>query len=182
LGVAVNLSGRQLGPDLVDTVAATLTLHGIQPDALTLEITEGLITGDGSGAQETLAQLKRLGVWLAIDDFGTGHSSLNRLRDYDFDELKIDRRFVSDLDSGDTMLVAAQIALAHGLGLGVVAEGVETAAQLAYLRGARCEQVQGYLISRPVEADAVRALFAGRGEWADPVSAATQELADANTG
>lgn len=177
LGVAVNLSGRQLGPDLVGTVAAALTLHGISPDALTLEITEGLITGDGSGAQETLAELKRLGVWLAIDDFGTGHSSLNRLRDYDFDELKIDRRFVSDLDSGDTMLVAAQIALAHGLGLGVVAEGVETAAQLAYLRGARCEQVQGYLISRPVEAVAVRALFAGLGEWLDPASDVTRPLA-----
>jgi diguanylate cyclase (GGDEF)-like protein len=182
LGVAVNLSGRQLGPDLVNTVAANLTLHNIDPGTLTLEITEGLITGDGSGAQETLAALKRLGVWLAIDDFGTGHSSLNRLRDYDFDELKIDRRFVSDLDSGDTMLVAAQIALAHGLGLGVVAEGVETAAQLAYLRGAGCEQVQGYLISRPVEAVAVRALFAGRGEWVDPVSAATRLLAEVNTG
>jgi EAL domain-containing protein (putative c-di-GMP-specific phosphodiesterase class I) len=134
------------------------------------------------GVHDLAIQLKRLGVWLAIDDFGTGHSSLNRLRDYDFDELKIDRRFVSDLDSGDTMLVAAQIALAHGLGLGVVAEGVETAAQLAYLRDARCEQVQGYLISRPVEAVAVRALFAGRGEWVDPLSEVTRLLADVSPG
>jgi len=142
LGVAVNLSGRQFGPDLVTTVAETLATHGIDPGTLTLEITEGLITGDGLGAQETLRALKKLGVWLAIDDFGTGHSSLGRLRDYDFDELKIDRRFVSDLDSGDTTLVTTQIALAHGLGLGIVAEGVETEAQLQFLREAGCGQVQ----------------------------------------
>jgi EAL domain-containing protein (putative c-di-GMP-specific phosphodiesterase class I) len=165
LGVAVNLSGRQFGPDLVTTVAAALATHGIDPGSLTLEITEGLITGDGPVAQETLRALKKLGVWLAIDDFGTGHSSLGRLRDYDFDELKIDRRFVSDLDTGDTTLVTTQIALAHGLGMGIVAEGVETEAQLQFLRAAGCGQVQGYLIARPLPAAGARVLLAGRGEW-----------------
>jgi diguanylate cyclase (GGDEF)-like protein len=176
LGVAVNLSGRQFGPDLVTTVAQALATHGIDPGTLTLEITEGLITGDGPGAQETLRALKKLGVWLAIDDFGTGHSSLGRLRDYDFDELKIDRRFVSDLDTGDTTLVTTQIALAHGLEMGIVAEGVETAAQLQFLRAAGCGQVQGYLIARPVPAAEVRPLLAGRGEWVScPAAASTPE-------
>ena len=86
-------------------------------------------------------------------------------RDYEFDELKIDRSFVGDLDSGDPTLVATQIALAHGLGLGVVAEGVETEAQLEYLRNAGCEQVQGYLIARPLPPPEIRALLAGPGEW-----------------
>ena len=168
LGVAVNLSGRQFGPDLVTIVAQALATHGIDPGSLTLEITEGLITGDGPGAQETLRALKKLGVWLAIDDFGTGHSSLGRLRDYDFDELKIDRRFVSDLDTGDTTLVTTQIALARGLELGIVAEGVETEAQLQFLRKAGCGQVQGYLIARPLPPADVRAMLAGRGEWIAP--------------
>jgi len=167
LGVAVNLSGRQLGPELVDTVATALADNRLDPGCLTLEVTEGLITGEGSAARETLLALKRLGVWLAIDDFGTGHSSLGRLRDYAFDELKIDRSFVSDLDTGDPTLVAAQIAMAHGLGLGVVAEGVETRAQLDYLRAAGCEQVQGYLVARPLAATDARGLFAGPGEWVD---------------
>jgi len=165
LGVAVNLSGRQLEPDFVELVARSLERHRLDPGSLTLEITEGLITGEGQVAHQTLRALKSLGVWLSIDDFGTGHSSLGRLRDYEFDELKIDRSFVGDLDSGDPTLVATQIALAHGLGLGVVAEGVETEAQLNYLRKAGCEQVQGYFIARPLPALEIRALLAGPGEW-----------------
>jgi diguanylate cyclase (GGDEF)-like protein len=166
LGVAVNLSGRQLGPDLVELVARAVERHGLDPGTLTLEMTEGLITGEGRVAHETLRALKALGVWLSIDDFGTGHSSLGRLREYEFDELKIDRSFVGDLDTGDPTLVATQIAMARGLGLGVVAEGVETAAQLEYLRNAGCGQVQGYFISYPLGAPEVRALLAGRAEWA----------------
>ena len=165
LGVAVNLSGRQLEPDLVEVVAESLRKHRLEPDNLTLEITEGLITVEGSAVHQTLRALKNLGVWLSIDDFGTGHSSLGRLRDYEFDELKIDRSFVGDLDSGDPTLVATQIAMAHGLGLGVVAEGVETRAQLDYLRNAGCEQVQGYLIARPLPALDIRVLLAGLAEW-----------------
>lgn len=165
LGVAVNLSGRQLEPELVELVAQVLRRHRLDPGNLTLEITEGLITGEGRAVHETLRGLKSLGVWLSIDDFGTGHSSLGRLRDYEFDELKIDRSFVGDLDAGDPTLVATQIAMAHGLGLGVVAEGVETEAQLDYLRNAGCGQVQGYFIARPLPALEIRALLAGPGEW-----------------
>ena len=171
LGVAVNLSGRQLEPELVGLVGECLRRHSINPDNLTLEITEGLIMGEGSAVHETLRALKALGVWLSIDDFGTGHSSLGRLRDYEFDELKIDRSFVGDLDVGDPTLVATQIAMAHGLGLGVVAEGVETEAQLEYLRKAGCGQVQGYLIARPLPALDIRALLAGLAEWRPTVSA-----------
>src|SRR6185295_1329488 len=149
--------------------AECLRRHSINPDNLTLEITEGLIMGEGSAVHETLRALKALGVWLSIDDFGTGHSSLGRLRDYEFDELKIDRSFVGDLDSGDPTLVATQIAMAHGLGLGVVAEGVETEAQLDYLRLAGCGQVQGYLISHPLPALEIRAVLAGLGEWSRPI-------------
>jgi diguanylate cyclase (GGDEF)-like protein len=174
LGVAVNLSGRQLGPDLVGLVAQALTRYRLDPGSLTLEITEGLITGEGRATNETLRALKTLGVWLSIDDFGTGHSSLGRLRDYEFDELKIDRSFVWDLDTGDPTLVATQIAMAHGLGLGVVAEGVETEAQLDYLRNAGCEQVQGYLISRPIAALEIRALLAGPAEWDQQVDVDTR--------
>ncbi len=175
LGVAVNLSGRQLGPDLVALVAEALSRHGLAPDSLTLEITEGLITGEGSAVHQTLRALKSLGVWLSIDDFGTGHSSLGRLRDYDFDELKIDRSFVGDLDGGDPTLVVTQIALAHGLGLGVVAEGVETEAQLDYLRSAGCGQVQGYLIARPLPAIEIRALLAGPAQWAGHIGVGTRK-------
>ena len=170
LGVAVNLSGRQLEPELVGLVAECLQRHSISPDNLTLEITEGLITGEGSAVHETLRALKALGVWLSIDDFGTGHSSLGRLRDYEFDELKIDRSFVGDLDTGDPTLVATQITMAHGLGLGVVAEGVETEAQLEYLRKAGCGQVQGYLIARPLPALDIRTLLAGLAEWRPAIS------------
>jgi EAL domain-containing protein (putative c-di-GMP-specific phosphodiesterase class I) len=168
LGVAVNLSGLQLRPELVGTVAATLAAHDIDPRALTLEVTEGLINGHGPAAHDTLRGLKKLGVWLAIDDFGTGHSSLGRLRDFEFDVLKIDRRFVSDLDSGDTTLVSTQIALANGLGLGIVAEGVETEAELAYLRQAGCDEVQGFLIARPLAPADIRPLLSGQSKWTAP--------------
>lgn len=165
LGVAVNISGRQLGPQLVDTVRHALHTHDVAPEDLTLEITESIIVGSDERAHESLSDLKRLGVWLSIDDFGTGHSSLGRLRDYEFDELKIDRSFVKDLDSGNGTLVAAQVTLAADLGLGVVAEGVETQAQLQYLRAAGCAKAQGYLIARPGPAAQVRALLAGEALW-----------------
>ena len=100
---------------------------------------------------------------------------MGRLREYEFDELKIDRSFVGDLDTGDPTLVATQIAMAHGLGLGVVAEGVETAAQLEYLRNAGCGQVQGYFISYPLGAPEIRALLAGRAEWTASRIESTEE-------
>jgi len=116
-------------------------------------------------------------VRLAIDDFGTGHSSLGRLRDYDFDDLKIDRSFVKDLDTGNRTLVAAQISLARDLGMGVVAEGVETAAQVAYLQAAGCAQAQGYLFARPLPAAQIRAMLAGSTTWEGLVAARTARTA-----
>jgi EAL domain-containing protein (putative c-di-GMP-specific phosphodiesterase class I) len=92
---------------------------------------------------------------------------LGRLREFEFDELKIDRRFVSDINSGDTTLVATQVAMAKGLGLNVVAEGVETWAELEYLRQIGCQQVQGYLIARPLPPREVRALLSGPGAWTE---------------
>ena len=163
LVVAVNLSGRQLGPQLISAVRRSLRAYDLDPGCLTLEMTEGIIQADAAVVSDTVRRLKDLGVWLAIDDFGTGHSSLGRLRDYAFDELKIDRSFVSDLDGGGTTFVTAQIALAHALGMQVVAEGVETYEQLAVLREQGCNQVQGYLLGRPVPAEQVRASFAGLG-------------------
>ena len=167
LGVAINLSARQLEADIVATVGEAIRANQLDPSCITLEITEGLISTDHSEAHETIRSLKELGIWLAIDDFGTGHSSLGRLRDFEFDELKIDRMFVSDINTGDTTLVATQVAMARGLGLNVVAEGVETPVELDYLRQVGCQQVQGFLIARPLPANDARALLAGAGEWID---------------
>jgi diguanylate cyclase (GGDEF)-like protein len=167
LGVAINLSARQLEADIVKTVREAVQANRLDPASLTLEITEGLISADRTEAHETIKALKDLGTWLAIDDFGTGHSSLGRLRDFEFDELKIDRRFVSDINDGDTTLVATQVAMARGLGLSVVAEGVETAVELDYLREIGCQQAQGFLIARPLPPTEVRERLAGAGEWMD---------------
>ncbi len=165
LGVAINLSARQLEADIVATVREAIRANRLDPSSLTLEITEGLISAERSEAHEAIRALKELGIWLAIDDFGTGHSSLGRLRDFEFDELKIDRMFVSDINTGDTTLVTTQVAMARGLGLNVVAEGVETPVELEYLRQVGCQQVQGFLIARPLPPHQARALLAGAGEW-----------------
>ena len=165
LGVAINLSARQLEADIVDRVHAAILANRLDPASITLEITEGLISTGRSEAHETIKALKDLGTWLAIDDFGTGHSSLGRLREFEFDELKIDRRFVSDINTGDTTLVATQVAMARGLGLNVVAEGVETSTELEYLRQIGCQQVQGFLIAGPLRPREVRAVLAGPGAW-----------------
>jgi diguanylate cyclase (GGDEF)-like protein len=167
LGVAINLSARQLEADIVKCAREAIRANRLDPASITFEITEGLITAGRSEAHDTIKALKDLGAWLAIDDFGTGHSSLGRLREFEFDELKIDRRFVSDINRGDTTLVATQVAMAKGLGLNVVAEGVETSAELEYLRQIGCQQVQGFLIARPLHPSEVRAVLAGPGVWTD---------------
>jgi EAL domain-containing protein (putative c-di-GMP-specific phosphodiesterase class I) len=163
LGVAVNIGGRELGPALIAAVRRCLRSNELDPGCLTLEITEGVIQADAALDSDALRRLKDLGVWLAIDDLGTGPSSLARLRDYAFDELKIDRQFVRDLEVGDTRFVAAQIALAHALGMKVVAEGVETSTQLRLLRDQGCGQVQGFLLGKPMPAVQIRAVLAGDG-------------------
>jgi diguanylate cyclase (GGDEF)-like protein len=160
--VAVNLSPRQFQqPGLVEDVAEALRASGLPPRLLSLELTEGAMVADADEAVAILRQLKGLGVGLAIDDFGTGYSSLAYLQRLPVDRLKVDRRFVAGLgrDAGDDAIVEAVVGLAHTLGLGVVAEGVETAEQAARLRELGCRLGQGFYFGRPQSAEAVRALL-----------------------
>jgi diguanylate cyclase (GGDEF)-like protein/PAS domain S-box-containing protein len=161
LYVSVNLSARQLSdPHLVATVRYVLAETGLASEALWLELTESTLADEAVDAGAVLRDLADLGVRLSIDDFGTGYSSLGRLRHLPVSALKIDRSFVADMTTesaadgtGDGgVIVESTIALAHRLGLVVVAEGVETAAQLAGLAGLDCEIVQGFLLGRPVPA------------------------------
>jgi diguanylate cyclase (GGDEF)-like protein/PAS domain S-box-containing protein len=161
--VAVNVSGRELGrADLVDRIEAVLFESGLPPDRLEIEITESTAAAQPAEALEELHQLRRAGINIAIDDFGTGYSSLSKLANFPADRLKIDRSFLFGVKSerDDAPLVSATIALAHQLGMKVTAEGVETPAQLAFLRRRGCDLLQGYLFSRPVPADQFEALLA----------------------
>ncbi len=152
LKVCVNLSGKQLQHQaLVEEIDDALQETGLDPTALNLEITESVVMEDAPSTLATLQELKELGVNLTIDDFGTGYLSLSRLRRFPVGYLKIDRSFVVGLgkDPDDTVLVSGMVSLAHSLGLKVVAEGVETAEQLARLREMGCEFAQGYYFSKP---------------------------------
>ena len=152
LQVSVNLSARQFAdPDLVPSVAAALCEAGLPPSRLWLEITESVLMDEAEATIETLKALRALGVHLSIDDFGTGYSSLSYLKRFPVDVLKIDRSFVDGLgaDPEDEAIVTAVVRLAHALDLQVVAEGVETAAQLAELRRLGCNAVQGYYFAHP---------------------------------
>ena len=154
LTVSVNISARQLlDPDLVDTLRAALTAHGLHAGSMTLEITEGALMQGVEETRQRLAELKALGVRLAIDDFGTGSSSLGYLREFPIDELKIDRTFVrgmvEDPEEGPR-LVRAILGLARALHLDVVAEGIELPEQLAGLRESGCETGQGFFFATPV--------------------------------
>jgi predicted signal transduction protein with EAL and GGDEF domain len=160
--VAVNLSPRQFQqPGLVEDVAEALRASGLPPRLLALELTEGAMVADADEAVALLRQLKGLGVGLAIDDFGTGYSSLAYLQRLPVDRLKVDRRFVAGLgrDAGDAAIVEAVVGLARTLGLGVVAEGVETAEQAARLRELGCGLGQGFYFGRPQSAEALGALL-----------------------
>ena len=153
LRIAVNLSGRQLSQkNLVDIVAATLTRCDAARGMLELEITESLLMQDLEQIAGTLEALAALGVTVSMDDFGTGYSSLSYLKRLPIDVLKIDQSFVHDItsDPDDAAIVQAIIAMAHSLGIKVMAEGVETAEQLAFLRQHRCDGMQGYYFSRPL--------------------------------
>ncbi len=158
--VAVNLSPRQFQqPGLVDDVLHAVQANRLAPHLVALEITESAMLGDADETVATLRQLKALGMTLTIDDFGTGYSSLGSLQRLPLDQLKIDRQFVSGLetDSGDAAIVSAIVGLAHTLGLAVVAEGVETAEQAARLRALGCELAQGYYFGPPQSAEAITA-------------------------
>ena len=150
--MSVNLSAHQLrSHDLVDQVRAAMHRYGIAAGELELEITESAAMQDPERAIGLLAKLRDLGVLLAIDDFGTGYSSLAYLKLLPIDTLKLDRAFVRDIevDENDAAISAATLALAHNLGLKVVAEGVETQAQCDFLAEHRCDYLQGFLFGKP---------------------------------
>ncbi|HEY5798776.1 MAG TPA: EAL domain-containing protein, partial [Burkholderiaceae bacterium] len=163
LRVAVNLSPRQFAQqNLVQSIAAVLEETGLPPHCLELELTETVVMTDVEHAVATLGDLKALGVKLSIDDFGTGYSSLSYLKRFPIDVLKIDRSFVRDItvDPDDAAIAVLIIALAHSLKLQVIAEGVETRAQLDFLREHGCDQMQGFYFSKPVPASEFEELVA----------------------
>jgi EAL domain-containing protein (putative c-di-GMP-specific phosphodiesterase class I) len=151
--VAVNLSPVQFEtPGLVRTVADALAASGLSASRLQLEITESVLLHDSAVNLSILDQLSELGVSIALDDFGTGYSSLSYLQRFAFDRIKIDRSFISSINDNpySHKIVRSIVMLAHSLGLSVTAEGVETDAQLATVRGEGCDDVQGFYIGKPV--------------------------------
>ncbi len=155
LQVAVNVSARQFrAQDIVQQVTLALEATGMDPRHLKLELTESIVMDRTERSIDTLHQLREMGVRLSVDDFGTGYSSLSYLKRLPLDELKIDRSFLTDIpdDRDATAIAAAIIAIAHSLGLSVVAEGVENEQQLAFLKEKGCDHCQGFLFSKPVPA------------------------------
>lgn len=160
--VAVNLSARQFASDtLVADIEDALARHQIMPSEIEFELTESALMAEPDSAAEVLEQLGRMGIGIAIDDFGTGYSSLSYLKRFRARQVKIDRSFIRGLpgDRDDVAITQAVIAMAHSLGLGVVAEGVETVAQLETLRAMGCDQAQGFLLGRPMPAGQMQALL-----------------------
>ena len=160
--IAVNLSPRQFrNPELVGNIERMIDQYGVEAANLELEITEGVLMTGHTYIDDALARLSAIGVSIAMDDFGTGYSSLSYLRSYPFNVLKIDQSFISDIseDPADRELIQAAISMAHGLNLNVVAEGVETAEQLAFLRQHNCDYVQGFYFSKPVSAEVMSAML-----------------------
>ncbi|HYI16103.1 MAG TPA: EAL domain-containing protein [Thermomicrobiales bacterium] len=181
ISMSVNLSGRQFKePGLADEVARVLRETGLAPRCLNLEITETIMMADEVGASAVLRELEQLGVTLAIDDFGTGYSSLGTLRHFPVEMLKIDRSFVDGLgaESDDSVIVSGVVGLAHGLGLRVVAEGVESADQLARLRELGCDLGQGYYFERPLPADEAAGILAELGNQEFGIVAVNGSTAD----
>ena len=162
LRLAVNLSARQChGAGLLPLLDHLLHSQGLDAALLELEITESAAMQDPERSRALLVELRSRGIKVAIDDFGTGYSSLSYLKLFEIDRIKIDRGFVKDIESDpdDAVIVAATIALAHSLGLGVVAEGVETEAQRDFLRAKQCDEAQGYLFARPMPAAQFEAMM-----------------------
>lgn len=163
VGVSVNVSPVQFRDgNLVQRVKESLASSGLDPLLLELEITEGMLLEDADRAIQILNELKNIGVKLAMDDFGTGYSSLSYLRNFPFDVIKIDRSFISDLDTRDSArpIVQAILGLGKALGLSVTAEGVETNEQLALLTADHCNEVQGFLMAKPLKAEQIDELLA----------------------
>lgn len=163
LTVAVNLSAMQFEqPELADTIMQMVKETGTEPDMLELELTEAVAMRDSENAARVIQELHTKGFRLSIDDFGTGYSSLSYLKRFDIDKLKIDQSFVRDLtrDEGDQAIVDAIIQMSSSLGFSTIAEGVETAEQLAILKQKGCDQIQGYHFSRPLAPEALEDFIA----------------------
>lgn len=159
LTMSVNITPKEFAqPDLAAQIGTILAEVGISPDSINVEITENIAMADPQRSSLVLSELKALGVHLSIDDFGTGYSSLSRLQGFPVDTLKIDRSFISKMET-DSEIVRIIIMLAHNLGLGVVAEGAETAEQVGLLKQLKCELVQGYFFARPGDHAAAQALL-----------------------
>ncbi|MBS0381256.1 MAG: EAL domain-containing protein [Proteobacteria bacterium] len=157
LTMAINLSAAQLNrPDLTSHICDLLAEHDVTPNQVELELTESMVMANAEQSVRLLGELKSIGTRLAIDDFGTGYSSLAYLKRLPIDTLKIDQEFVGDVttDPDDAAITATIITMAHSLQIKVVAEGVETVEQLAFLRAQRCDEIQGYWLSRPLSAEA----------------------------
>ncbi len=166
--VAVNLSASQFRHDgLYSHVTGLLQMHQLDPAMLELEITESTVMEHTRRTVEILNQFHQLGVRLAIDDFGTGYSSLSYLKRFNVDKLKIDQSFMRDLENNpdDEAIISAIISLSKSLGFRTIAEGVETEAQLAYLQARGCDEVQGFLFSKPLPADQFAILLGQGAEW-----------------
>jgi diguanylate cyclase (GGDEF)-like protein len=166
--IAVNLSVRQLRqPNFAQRVGATLAETGLPAESLELEITESSIMADPKRSVAVLRELHAMGVQLAVDDFGTGYSSFGYLKRLPLHRIKIDRSFVQDIptDPDDAAIVQAMLAMARQLGIGVVAEGVETAEQCRFLSRHHCDEAQGYAFSRPLSVEALDEILASPLAW-----------------
>ena len=175
--MAVNVSGRQFAlAEYPREVAEILRETALPPAVLELEITESVVMADEAWAEKAINELKALGISLAIDDFGTGYSSFGRLRHFAVDRLKIDRSFVTSITDGsdDRAIAAAIIAMSRSLRINVTAEGVENFPQLTFLQEQDCQDAQGFLLSRPLQADAARELLRRVNEMGD--ASRTQRL------
>lgn len=176
LCVSVNISPRQfVHQDVAALVESSLAESNLEPESLQLELTESALMESSESSQKLLSRLYDQGVQISLDDFGTGYSSLVHLRRFPIHNIKIDQSFVERVpdDPGDVAVVAGLIGLAHTLGLRVIAEGVETPEQLEFLRDNRCDAVQGYLLGRPIAAEAFTKLLA---EVDHPVASALRNL------
>jgi EAL domain-containing protein (putative c-di-GMP-specific phosphodiesterase class I) len=171
--MAVNVSAIQFHEEcLVGTVRAALDVAAVSPECLELEITESVAMMDAKWTTTVLRALRGMGVRISIDDFGTGQSSLSYLQRFPLSTLKIDRSFIREIgvDGDAEAIVKAVIALAHTLKLKVIAEGVETTRQLAFLRRARCEEGQGFLFGRPAPAQALGEALRNGASAGDPTA------------
>jgi EAL domain-containing protein (putative c-di-GMP-specific phosphodiesterase class I) len=163
--MAVNLSARQLkDPDLVERVLQTIAETRIDPRCLDLEITESVLIEQPEAHQETMSRLRAAGVQMSIDDFGTGYSSLSYLKQFPIDRLKLDQSFVRGLPGNpdDLAISSAVLAMAKAMNLKVIAEGVESEAQVDLLFSRHCDELQGYYFAQPLPADELARFVSGR--------------------